>query len=58
MNPLLCGEALALMAEFKLNLNKYLRELKATPVRSLSDIITFNQNNSHLVSSHHYKLDK
>ncbi|XP_057788607.1 probable amidase At4g34880 [Salvia miltiorrhiza] len=44
LNPLLCGEALALLAEFKLNLNNYLTELTASPVRSLSDIIIFNQN--------------
>lgn len=50
LNPLLCGEALALLAEFKLNLNNYLNELTASPVRSLSDIIIFNQNNPDLVS--------
>ncbi|KAI3446223.1 hypothetical protein Pfo_002888 [Paulownia fortunei] len=48
LNPLLCGEALALMAEFKLTLNDYLKELTASPVRSLSDIIIFNQNNPDL----------
>lgn len=49
-NPYLSGEELALLAEFKLNLNDYLNKLIASPVRSLSDIITFNQNNSELVS--------
>lgn len=49
-NPLLSGESLALLAEFKLNLNDYLNNLIVSPVRSLSDIITFNQNNPDLVS--------
>ncbi|KAH6788011.1 Amidase family protein [Perilla frutescens var. hirtella] len=48
LNPLLCGEALALLAEFKLNLNNYLNELTTSPVKSLSDIIIFNQNNPDL----------
>ncbi|KAL0422878.1 UNVERIFIED_CONTAM: putative amidase [Sesamum latifolium] len=54
LNPLLCGEALALMAEFKLTLNDYLRELTTSPVRSLSDIIIFNQNNHDLERSEEF----
>lgn len=50
LNPLLSGEALAVVAEFKLTLNDYLKDLTASPVRSLSDIIIFNQNNPDLVS--------
>ncbi|CAA0807691.1 Amidase family protein [Striga hermonthica] len=48
LDPLQSGELLALMAEFKLSLNDYLEELSASPVRSLSDIIIFNQNNLNL----------
>ncbi|GFP89013.1 putative amidase c869.01 [Phtheirospermum japonicum] len=51
LDPLLCGEALALMAEFKLSLNDYLEELSPSPVKSLSDIIAFNQNNPNLERS-------
>ncbi|KAL6517402.1 hypothetical protein OROMI_033103 [Orobanche minor] len=51
MNPLLCGEALALLAEFKLSLNGYLKELTTSSVRSLSDVIIFNQNNPDLERS-------
>ncbi|KAL7118574.1 hypothetical protein ACP275_02G011400 [Erythranthe tilingii] len=45
LNPLLCGEAMVLMAEFKVSLNEYLKELITSPVRSLSNVIIFNQNN-------------
>lgn len=50
MNPVLCGESLALLAEFKLGINDYLKELTTSPVRSLADIIAFNTNNPDLVS--------
>ena len=36
------GERALMLAEFKLSLNSYLSELVTTPVRSLSDIIHFN----------------
>ncbi|TVU31294.1 hypothetical protein EJB05_22976, partial [Eragrostis curvula] len=36
------GERALMLAEFKLSLNSYLSELSASPVRSLSDIIEFN----------------
>ncbi|KAJ7978582.1 Amidase [Quillaja saponaria] len=39
------GELVALRAEFKLSLNAYLKELIASPVRSLADAIEFNKNN-------------
>ncbi|KAL3621358.1 hypothetical protein CASFOL_036270 [Castilleja foliolosa] len=51
LDPLQCGEVFALMAEFKLSLNDYLKELSSSPVRSLSDIIAFNQNNPTLERS-------
>ncbi|CAH2076759.1 unnamed protein product [Thlaspi arvense] len=36
------GEATALLAEFKTSLNVYLQELVNSPVRSLADVIAFN----------------
>ncbi|KAL2477079.1 Amidase family protein [Forsythia ovata] len=48
MNPVLCGESSALLAEFKLCMNDYLKELTTSPVRSLADIIAFNTNNPDL----------
>ncbi|KAJ7978587.1 Amidase [Quillaja saponaria] len=39
------GEQVALRAEFKLSLNDYLKELIASPVRSLADVIEFNKKN-------------
>ncbi|XP_016451991.1 putative amidase At4g34880 [Nicotiana tabacum] len=44
----LSGEASAVLAEMKIALNAYLQELVDSPVRSLADIIIFNQNNSEL----------
>lgn len=49
LNPNKSGEALALVAEFKLSLNAYLRNLVVSPVRSLADVIAFNQKNANLV---------
>ncbi|XP_051146342.1 probable amidase At4g34880 [Andrographis paniculata] len=54
LNPLECGETTALLAEFKLTLNTYLKELTKSPVRSLSDIISFNQNHPHLERSEEF----
>ncbi|XP_078436234.1 putative amidase At4g34880 [Wolffia australiana] len=39
------GEAVALLAEFKLALNAYLASLPSSPVRSLADVIAFNNAN-------------
>ncbi|KAL0907546.1 hypothetical protein M5K25_021961 [Dendrobium thyrsiflorum] len=41
-NVFASGEATALLAEFKLSLNAYLKDLVSSPVRSLADIIAFN----------------
>ena len=49
-NPARSGELTAMLAEFKVTLNDYLKELISSPVRSLADIIAFNKNNSELVS--------
>ncbi|KAF5727832.1 putative amidase [Tripterygium wilfordii] len=48
LNSTLSGEAVALLAEFKININAYLKELVVSPVRSLAEIIAFNENNSDL----------
>ncbi|RVW96606.1 putative amidase C869.01 [Vitis vinifera] len=48
LNPYESGESTALLAEFKLNINEYLKELTHSPVRSLAGIIAFNLNNSDL----------
>lgn len=50
LNPKRSGELTAMLAEFKVSLNNYLKELASSPVRSLSDIIAFNKNNPELVS--------
>ncbi|XP_057788593.1 probable amidase At4g34880 [Salvia miltiorrhiza] len=42
------GELIALLAEFKIALNYYLGELVTSPVRSLLDVIRFNEKNSDL----------
>lgn len=42
------GEALVMMVEFKSSINAYLKELITSPVRSLADIIAFNESNSEL----------
>ncbi|KAJ1694893.1 hypothetical protein LUZ63_011591 [Rhynchospora breviuscula] len=38
------GEELALTTEFKMAINEYLSQLTSSPVRSLADIISFNEN--------------
>ncbi|VVA15638.1 PREDICTED: putative amidase [Prunus dulcis] len=42
------SESIALAAEFKIYLNTYLKNLVASPVRSLADVIAFNNKNSKL----------
>ncbi|GMP64196.1 hypothetical protein CsSME_00025582 [Camellia sinensis var. sinensis] len=49
LNPTSSGEAITLVAEFKLSLNAYLKDLVSSPVRSLADVIAFNQKNSSLI---------
>ncbi|KAI5020544.1 hypothetical protein ZWY2020_045432 [Hordeum vulgare] len=44
-NAVQSGERALMLAEFKLSLNSYLSELAISPVRSLSDIIDFNNKN-------------
>ena len=47
------GEWTAVLAEFKISINVYLKQLVASPIRSLSDAIEFNRKNSKLVSNYH-----
>ncbi|KAG6711866.1 hypothetical protein I3842_05G077200 [Carya illinoinensis] len=42
------AEDTALLAEFKISVNEYLKELVASPVRSLADAIAFNKKNPKL----------
>jgi amidase len=50
-NATISGELVALAAEFKLSLNAYLLDLSYSPVRSLAEIIAFNNAHSEEVSS-------
>ncbi|KAI8013609.1 putative amidase [Camellia lanceoleosa] len=43
MNLNASGEAIAILAEFKFSINTYLKELVTSLVRSLVDVIAFNQ---------------
>ncbi|XP_062176774.1 probable amidase At4g34880 [Alnus glutinosa] len=54
LNPSQSGELTAMLAEFKVTLNDYLKELISSPVRSLADIIAFNQNNPQLEKTAEY----
>uniref|UniRef100_A0A5B7BGX7 Putative amidase n=1 Tax=Davidia involucrata TaxID=16924 RepID=A0A5B7BGX7_DAVIN len=51
------GEAVAILAEFKMSINDYLKELVSSPVRSLADIIAFNLNNPELENTKEYGQD-
>ncbi|RVW38602.1 putative amidase C869.01 [Vitis vinifera] len=51
------GEYAALEAEFKISLNAYLKELVASPVRTLADVIAFNNKFSHLEKIKEYGQD-
>ncbi|XP_065629798.1 probable amidase At4g34880 [Quercus suber] len=42
------GEETALLAEFKISLNAYLKELVSSPVRTMADVIAFNNKNPEL----------
>lgn len=50
LNSTASGEATTLIAEFKLALNGYLKQLVASPVQTLADVIAFNQKFSDIVS--------
>jgi len=44
------SEEIALKSEFKLSVNAYLKDLVASPVKSLADVIAFNKKHPKLVS--------
>ncbi|KAL8060230.1 hypothetical protein ABFX02_02G011300 [Erythranthe guttata] len=48
LNPNDSGEMSIMMAEFKTSINVYLKELDNSPIRSLADIIAFNESNPEL----------
>ncbi|KAF7134914.1 hypothetical protein RHSIM_Rhsim08G0183700 [Rhododendron simsii] len=54
---MLGGEQIALQAEFKLSLNAYLKDLVTSPVRSLADVIAFNEKFSDLEKLNEYDQD-
>lgn len=49
LNSYESGEFIAIIAEFKVAINDYLKKLIRSPVRSLADIISFNNNHAELV---------
>ncbi|XP_061336978.1 probable amidase At4g34880 [Gastrolobium bilobum] len=51
------SESIALEFEVKLSLNAYLKDLVASPVRSLADVIDFNKNHSKLEKLVEYGQD-
>ncbi|KAK3412663.1 hypothetical protein EUGRSUZ_I01388 [Eucalyptus grandis] len=48
------SEGVAMSAEFKLALNTYLRDLVVSPVRSLADVIAFNNKHKHVEKTDEY----
>ncbi|GMN37328.1 hypothetical protein TIFTF001_006720 [Ficus carica] len=57
LNVATSGEAAALLAEFKLSVNTYLKDLVVSPVRSLADVIAFNEEFSDLEMIEEYGQD-
>ncbi|GMH13541.1 hypothetical protein Nepgr_015382 [Nepenthes gracilis] len=57
LNPRQSGEITAMMADFKLSINEYLNGLVSSPVRSLADIIAFNEKNAELEKNNEYGQD-
>ncbi|KAF9615915.1 hypothetical protein IFM89_027154, partial [Coptis chinensis] len=58
LNSTVSGEALALVIEFKLYINAYLEERITSPMRSLANIIAFNDKFSDLVVTNLNKLSE
>ncbi|KAJ4716740.1 Amidase family protein [Melia azedarach] len=57
LNNTASGELLVMEAELKVALNAYLRELVVSPVRSLADVIAFNNKFSKLEMTEEYGQD-
>ncbi|KAK3412659.1 hypothetical protein EUGRSUZ_I01384 [Eucalyptus grandis] len=51
------GERVVISAEFKLDLNTYLQDLVASPVRSLADVIEFNNKHKHVEKNDEFGQD-
>ncbi|GAB4853204.1 hypothetical protein Ancab_017391 [Ancistrocladus abbreviatus] len=51
------GEMTAMLADFKLSINEYLKELVSSPVRSLAEVIAFNEKNAELEKTNEYGQD-
>lgn len=49
LHPHDSGELTAMVFDFKYAIAEYLKELESSPVRSLADIIAFNEKNPELV---------
>ncbi|XP_050262739.1 probable amidase At4g34880 isoform X3 [Quercus robur] len=58
MDPSQSSELIALLAEFKISINEYLKELSNSTVRSLADIIAFNLNNPVIEKLEEYGQDE
>lgn len=57
LNSYESGEFIAIIAEFKVAINDYLKKLIRSPVRSLADIISFNNNHAELEKMKEYGQD-
>ncbi|XP_021753116.1 putative amidase C869.01 [Chenopodium quinoa] len=57
LNPHHSGELTAMLADFKHAIPEYLEGLESSPVRSLADIIAFNENNPELEKTNEYGQD-
>ncbi|KAJ1378549.1 Amidase signature domain [Sesbania bispinosa] len=57
LDPSISGETIALLAEYKLAINAYLKDLEFSPVRSLEDVISFNKRNANLEMIMEYGQD-
>ncbi|KAK9677573.1 hypothetical protein RND81_11G152800 [Saponaria officinalis] len=57
LNPHESGEITVMLSDFKHSINDYLKQLESSPVRSLADIIAFNENNAELEKTDEYGQD-
>ncbi|XP_010690416.2 probable amidase At4g34880 [Beta vulgaris subsp. vulgaris] len=57
LNPHDSGEITAMIADFKHAISKYLNELESSPVRSLAEIIAFNEKNPELEKTNEFGQD-
>ncbi|KAL7610527.1 hypothetical protein Lser_V15G11358 [Lactuca serriola] len=55
--PMFLGETIAILAEFKISLKAYLKELVDSPVRSLADVIAFDKKFANVEKLKEYPQD-